>query len=320
MPPALVNTWWASLTEDERREAMDSHPDELRNLDGIPVEIRDALNRVVFQEEISQMEEVVGDGPLPGYHQDLKEALEDDDAFFIFYDPMTLGGGEAVISMGNPDRADNVSTMVPGMFNDIGTLDSPIERAETIRNQMHDSDPESEHASIVWMGYNAPPDGGWDPQEGADALVEFQDGLRATHEGTSPSHNSVLGHSYGGYVVGAADNPEIGGGLNADELFLVGAPGASVDHIEDLSMDENNVHIIQGDDDWIEDARDWLGPTVSGFGRPLDEDRFYPDPQDPGTELGNRLDPEADTGHSGYFTDEDTLDYLGDVMTGNENE
>ncbi|MFC9090349.1 hypothetical protein [Nocardiopsis dassonvillei] len=76
------------------------------------------------------------------------------------------------------------------------------------------------------------------------------------------------------------------------------------------------MHVIQGDDDWIEDARDNFGLLIEGFGTPLHDDGFFEDPDNPGEELGNRLDPEADTGHSGYFADEETLSYLGEVLTG----
>lgn len=55
---------------------------------------------------------------------------------------------------------------------------------------------------------------------------------------------------------------------------------------------------------------------LEGFGTPLHDDGFFENPDNPGEELGNRLDPEADTGHSGYFTDEETLSYLGEVLTG----
>ncbi|WDZ88911.1 hypothetical protein [Nocardiopsis sp. HUAS JQ3] len=53
-----------------------------------------------------------------------------------------------------------------------------------------------------------------------------------------------------------------------------------------------------------------------GFEAPLHDDGFFENPDNPGDELGDRLDPEAGTGRSGYFTDEETLSCLGEVLTG----
>ena len=254
---------------------------------------------------------------------DIRDAIEDDDKFLIYLNPYTSGGGQAAISTGNPDLADNVSIMVPGMLNHMGTLETPIERSEAIHENMSANDPDSDHASIVWMGYNAPLNGEYDPENAANDLVAFQDGLRASHEGDVPSHNSVIGHSWGGYVAGAADNPDIGGGLYVDSLAIIGAPASSVNHVTELSTDPENIHIIQGDDDWIEDFRDFTdfeeAPSLLEYqGMALHKDEFFADPDNPGQELGNRLAPEADTEHSGYFEDEETLTYLGEVLTGGQ--
>ncbi|MFE1099898.1 hypothetical protein ACFW4K_05210 [Nocardiopsis alba] len=91
--------------------------------------------------------------------------------------------------------------------------------------------------------------------------------------------------------------------------------GASADHIGDLTVDGENVHVVQGDDDRIEDARS-PGVVIEGFGASLGKDELFEDRDDPGEELGHRLEPEEDTDHSGYFEDAETLDYLGDVLTG----
>lgn len=317
--PDQVAEWWYNLAPNQQEYAMEEYPDELRNLDGVPVVVRNELNRAFLAGEIDRLSSPgVANNPFElSELREMQELLEgDDNKFLIYFDPSVSSGGQAAISTGNPDLADNVSTMVPGMFNDNGTLATPIERSEALYDQMDENDPSGEHASIVWLGYDAPPFGEWDSANSAAALATFQDGLRATHRGDEPSHNTVLGHSFGAYIAGAAANPAIGGGLDADSLVLVGGPGASVDHISDLSVDEKNVHVIQGEDDWIEQARERAGFIIEGFGTPLHHDEFYEDPDNAGEELGNRLDPEAETGHSDYFTDEETLDYLGEVMTG----
>lgn len=314
-----VASWWNDLAPNQQGYTMEEHPDELRNLNGVPIDVRDELNRAHLKEEVDHLSSpgvVSNPFELANMEAILESVEGDDDKFLIFYDPSAPGGGQAAISTGNPDLADNVSTMVPGMFNNMGTLETPIERTEEIYSHMNESDPNGDHASVVWMGYNTPPFGDWDSTGGATGLAAFQEGLRATHQGPEPSHNSVLGHSYGAYIAGAAANPEIGGGLDADSLVFIGGPGASVDHISELTVDEENVHVVQGDDDWIEKARERFGFVIEGFGTPLHEDQFYTDPENPGDSLGNRLDPEEETKHSGYFTDQETLEYLGEVLTG----
>ncbi|WP_083678343.1 alpha/beta hydrolase [Nocardiopsis sp. CNR-923] len=313
--PSSVSSWWESLTEDERQEAMEEHPDELRNLNGIPVTVRDELNRTALREHMELTGELDPAGTIL-YWEDVREALEADDKFLIHFDPLAgEGEGEVAISTGNPDTADNVSTLVPGMLTHAGTLGLSIERSETIQGQMNDHAPGADNASIMWFGYDPPLPGDVSADEAGRSLAEFQAGLRATHQGDEPSHNSVLGHSFGSFVVGAADNPDIGGGLDADSMVLVGGAGASVDNISELSMDPEDIHVVAGDDDWINGARD-LG-LDGHFGAPLHSEEFFADPDNPSEALGNRLDPNEGTGHSGYFEDEQTLDYLGDLMTGN---
>ncbi|MET9794144.1 alpha/beta hydrolase [Nocardiopsis alba] len=309
-----VVDWWWTLAPNQQDHLMEEYPNELRNRDGVPVVVRDELNRAHLAEEIERYSQG-NTQRLVDTLEGIRTALEGDDKFLIYYDPDAGHAGQAAISTGNPDLADNVMTMVPGMFNNMSTMEEPLERSEAIHERMTAQDPESEHASIVWMGYDAPPFGEWDSVNSATALASFQEGLRATHQGDQPSHNSVLGHSFGAFVTGAAANADIVGGLEADSLIFVGGAGASVDHIGDLTVDEENVHVIQGDDDWIEDARDRLGIVIEGFGTPLDNDEFFEDRDNPGEELGHRLDPEEDTDHSGYFEDAETLDYLGDVLT-----
>lgn len=311
-----VARWWSTLAPNQQEHAMEEYPDDLRNLNGVPVTVRDELNRAKLEQEIERPSGAGMGHMTYSWEQlrEIEEILTADDKYLIHFDPYANGGGEAAISTGNPDHADNVSTLVPGMLNDMGTLEVPIARSEAIHEQMQGDQPDADHASIVWMGYNAPIGGGFDPQESAERLVEFQDGLRATHEGDQPSHNTVIGHSFGAFVAGAADNPKIGGGLNADAMVLVGGPGASTDNITDLSMVPENIHIVLGEDDWINDARRW--GLDEHFGVPLQDDEFFENPDDPGEELGNRLDPTEETGHSEYFEDEQTLDYLGDLMPG----
>lgn len=52
--PTEVSNWWNSLTEEERREFMEKNPDAIRNLDGMPGQVRDKLNREALPDELDQ--------------------------------------------------------------------------------------------------------------------------------------------------------------------------------------------------------------------------------------------------------------------------
>ncbi|MFC9086336.1 alpha/beta hydrolase [Nocardiopsis dassonvillei] len=315
--PEQVAHWWYNLAPNQQDYAMEEYPDELRNLDGVPVVVRDELNRERLELELDRVTSAGMGHMTYSWEQlrEIEEALASDDKYLIYFDPYANGAGEAAISTGNPDHADNVSTLVPGMLNDMGSMADDVVRSEAIYGEMRENRPDEDHASIVWMGYDAPLGGGFDPEQSAERLAAFQDGLRATHRGDEPSHNTVMGHSFGAFVAGAADNPDIGGGLDADSLVLLGGPGASVDNITELSTDTDDVHVVQGDDDWIR-YLDQSGALGEHYGTPPDNDEFFENPDNPDETLGHRLDPEEKTGHSGYFEDEETLDYLGDVATG----
>src|SRR5699024_1697990 len=144
----------------------------------------------------------------------------------------------------------------------------------------------------------------------------------STHQGDSPSHNTVLGHSFGAYVAGAANNPDIGDVPGVDSLVIIGGPGSSADHVAEVSTDVDDVPSVVGVDHWSNWVPDFAADLSidERFGRPMHHDRFYLDPEDRETFLGNRLNPWEDTDHSDYFVDEETLDYLGDVLTGEKPE
>jgi len=67
-------------------------------------------------------------------------------------------------------------------------------------------------------------------------LSTFESGLRVT--ATGEPHETLLGHSYGSVVIGAAARM---GGLHADDVILVGSPGTGVRHATDLGVTPGHV-------------------------------------------------------------------------------
>ena len=266
--PSTVNTWWHALDETEQQQVMEDHPDLLRDLDGVPTAVRDQLNRDHLAQEIERVEDEVAEaeqerdeamdslsdssGGFGAYSSqadltDLQEELdtltrlhenlnaEGADRYLLALDPNDRG--RAIVSNGNPDTADNVATLVPGTTTWQKIEDQMI-RADWLVESANNAAENDEHAVISWIGYDAPniaEAAGTQRAEGAvDELSRFQDGLRATHENTTQSNNTVIGHSYGSTVVGHTAQSEAG--LNADEIVLVGSPGANAQHASELGF------------------------------------------------------------------------------------
>ena len=157
-------------------------------------------------------------------------------ALLLGYSPD--GDGRAVVSVGDPDAADNVVTYVPGTMSDLPSVAGDLTRADIMAADGNRLDPSGRStAAILWLGYDAPDffnNAGFSSYA-ADARTDlqgFQSGLRATHDGPA-SHNTVIGHSYGTTTVGYAARDS----LAANELIFVGSPGVGVDHAADLHIE-----------------------------------------------------------------------------------
>ncbi|WP_433698339.1 alpha/beta hydrolase [Nocardiopsis sp. CA-288880] len=341
--PSIVNLWWTSMTEEEQEQAVRDHPDLLRELDGIPSAVRDELNREHLDDEIERLEEEVAnaqeerdeafdsltdsDGGMGAYNAQtdltdlegelstlttLRDNLEDDgaDRYLLALD--AEGGGRAIVANGNPDTADNVATLVPGTTTTWQSIDSQMNRADALVQSATGVDEESNHSVISWIGYDAPnaveAAGAGRAEDAVDELSSFQDGLRATHVNPSPSNNTVIGHSYGSTVVGHTAQGE--GGLNADNIVLVGSPGANADHVSDLGLAPENVHVSTAENDNITHLTGFthgMDPTDPDFG--ATEFR-----SNPGTDGGQWPLNDA---HSEYFDpDTKSLRYMGEVIAG----
>lgn len=207
------------------------------------------------------------------------------------------GDGRAIVSVGDPDTADNVLTYVPGTGEHLSKVRSGIERADTMAVDAADWARDEKTSVVYWYGYDAPdkilPDAGLDSyaEGGGPVLDTFQTGLRATHDGGPPSHNTVLGHSYGSTVVGhAARDPN----FDADAVVLVGSPGVDVNHASDLTgVRPDRIWATTAEHDIIRWVPNWNvvhgnDPSELDFGARI----FASDPGNP--------DDEAAT-HSAYW-------------------
>lgn len=222
------------------------------------------------------------------------------EAYLIGYS--SDGDGRAIVSVGDPDTADNVLTYVPGTGEHLSKVGAGLERADIMARDALKAAPDENTSVVYWYGYDAPntifPDAGLDSYaEGGGPLLDtFQTGLRATHDGGIPSHNTVLGHSYGSTVIGHAAKEST---FNADALVFVGSPGVDVNHASELNgVRPGQVWVTTAENDIIRRVPDWdfihgNDPSDRDFGARV----FASDPGNPDDEAGT---------HSAYW-DQDNI-------------
>ncbi|WP_439427174.1 alpha/beta hydrolase [Micromonospora sp. LA-10] len=349
--PAEVSRWWAGLSAAERRWLTGREPDRIGRLDGVPATARDQANRLLLGDRREQLLvrrlallRPLPAGPLEASRRirlaGVEAALRGLDrlserlaapglprAYLLGLDPG--GDGRAVVALGNPDRSAAVLTYVPGMTSDLADAPDELGRAARVLQRCAALGPGEESAAVLWLDYDAPDflteaAGARQAEDAGPALHRFQEGLRAAHEGP-PARQTVLGHSYGSLVVGAAARDH---GLSADALVFVGSPGVGVDHATGLRMPAGQVWSSTAPDDVIRLARPPddlarrallagtpLGPALALLDPHGERLWFGADPSAPG--FGGRRFPSAPRGHTGYWDpDNPALDGMARIVLG----
>ncbi|MGW7527628.1 alpha/beta hydrolase [Streptomyces sp. NPDC054783] len=181
--------------------------------------------------------------------------------------------GHAVVSIGNPDTADNVVTYVPGTTANLSGVDGLISRAEALQGKMARTDFTHSTASILWLGYDAPqslvPDATYNTSwadSAREPLSDFLAGLETAHHG-GHANSTLLGHSYGSLVAGETmrDHPD----LPVGKAILVGSPGAGVNHAKDLNIPADHVWAATAKNDLVN-----MAPPQAGALAPLNPNAY----------------------------------------------
>ncbi|UFS96938.1 alpha/beta hydrolase [Nocardia huaxiensis] len=280
--PKLLCVLWESLSPADR-DALFAYDPAIGNRDGIPAVARDYYNRLAIDHQretvraqLTALEcehpDWVRDRNLPTGYADGVRLIEWTDARIALenrlagYDSVLAASdsalasrlllavdddGHAAIAMNNPDSARNVAAFVPGTDSTLDTLTRGVQRASALFYSARFADPAARTSVITWYGYDSPPglgDALLDrfADEGGPALDRFTDGLRATHDGL-PSHNTLVGHSYGSTLIGVAAGD--GGALAVDDLIFAGSPGVEAGHVSDLRLEgiapaDNHEHVF----------------------------------------------------------------------------
>ncbi len=231
--------------------------------------------------------------------------------------------GHAAVSIGNPDTAIRNAVLVPGTGDDLTNMSDNTERSWRMYQSALKANPNL-HAGDVsvttWLGYDRPmsvlEQAPWPSyaEHGAGALDSFEDGMRASHVG-GPSIDTVIGHSYGTTLVGAAASGQHH--LAADNVIAVASPGMLVDHASDL-------HIAPGGTVYaMTDPHDPIGPanlvTQFTLGPNPTRSDFGAHDLYAGTNLGTGPDKSFPSlaAHGGYWNDSTpSLANLGAVIAG----
>ena len=216
------------------------------------------------------------------------------------------GRGRAVLALGDPATAASLVVLVPGSDIDLTTLDDPADPAARplawARAIADATGPGT--AVVLWVGYPTPQGLGLDAATGrlaraaVPALVQEVATLR--ERPGPPPRTTVVGHSYGAVVAALAAHE-----LPADELVLVGSPGARADDVTALHT-AARVWVARADGDWIGRVP---GLAVGDLGHGTD-------PTDPA--FGALPLSTGDTaGHADYFRPgTEFLGALADVVNG----
>jgi|GEM_PF-1170710 len=343
--PHQVKRWWDDLSLEQQQQLINTNPHEIGGMDGVPVTARDEANRIgLAQERTSVLEQHaaaeqrlknIGMPSGDDYHQRreyddarrdvsrLNERIENINSIQEQLDRTDLNGsterlhlidydsahdGQAVISVGNPDTANNVVTHVPGTGADVPGIGGQVDRALAMQTDATTADPNRNTSTIIWLGYDAPdrvvPNAIFAHyyEDAAADLASFQQGLRATHEGP-PSINTLMGHSYGASTVShTAANHD----LAIDNLIQVASPGGgaggSMTANDYLAPGADNVWATRAGDDSIR----WVSQIHGND--PIDFD------------FGGRVFPADDGGHGGYWDpNNQARGHIANIVTGQYN-
>jgi Alpha/beta hydrolase len=344
--PTDVKKWWDSLSPMQKESLLFTHAAEIGALDGVPAAARDRANRTHLAElkgqVVAELDRLQGkDNRSDDENKRLEDAkkklhgIEDVEKRIDHPDPTkgqqqafllgidTAGSGRAIVAAGNPDTAANVATYVPGTGARLEMAGADMDRADKmLASAASASSPST--SVITWIGYEAPqslPDAvSEDYAEGAKKdLDRFQDGLRATHEG-APSHNTVLGHSYGSTVIGHTAHTEH---INADELVFVGSPGVGVDKASQLNFPTDHVYATEAEHDMIRLSNivtfnEWGQPVdrIHGLDPTFQQFGAHAFASDPGT-AGSMPGGYSGEAHSQYWEDRNaSLKNMGRIIAG----
>lgn len=315
--PTAVDKWWHSLTPGQQDRVKERSGDSVRNLDGIPVDVRSELNMPVLQREIERLKN--GWLNANGWHTNpdkladltaLQQALAGQPgARLILLDTNSNPRKVlAAIAVGGVDDAERVGVTVGGLNTRVSSsVGQMVREAEAQRNKASElrrlaGRPGYDAvASVVWLGYDAP-DSLTDvtniglARRSAGSLNNFYKALAATSN-VADQHITAFGHSYGSLVTSLA----LQQGAPVSDVVLYGSPGTELSDAAQLGVRPGHAYYLMGVNDHVADVI----PDFGLFGRaPQDVPGMTQLSTSTGVALGGRYGDgqihERAYGHSEY--------------------
>ncbi|MGF7123081.1 alpha/beta hydrolase [Rhodococcus sp. BE178] len=179
--------YWDSLTEEQRRQIIDEHPDWVGNRDGIPSAVRHEANVNRFDDERARLEadrdrlqanlddNLFGgtftndDAALWYTEQKLRDldeiegiVADNPDGRLMLLDLQSGERGMAAFAVGDPDTADHVSVTTPGLNTNIDdSFNGMVNEATYLQSEAEEQldragRADETVASIAWLGYEPP--------------------------------------------------------------------------------------------------------------------------------------------------------------------
>ena len=275
--PDAVRKWWHALTPGEQDRVKECCGDRIRNLDGIPTDVRAKLNMPVLQREIAALRD--GWLDVNGWHTDpekladltaLQDALAAHPGSSLILLDTSAGKVLAAVGVGDVDNAERVGVTVGGIFTRVSSsVGQMVGEAEAQRNKASQlrrlaGTPDYDAvASIAWLGYDAP-DGLndvtrlWQARDNAAPLNRFYKALAATTN-VPDQHITAFGHSYGSLLTSLA----LQRGAPVSDVVLYGSPGTQLANAAQLGVQPGHAFYLIGVNDHVADVI----PDFGAFGR-----------------------------------------------------
>ena len=279
-----------AMTPEQRRQLVETHPQQVGNTDGVPWDMRVAANRINVEQAVLDGRRELAQTPDPqqreaiqrriGFYQDLLSEVPDPtgrrgrvDRQILAFDPARSSLVELV---GDLSTARNVGVLVPGMNTNFAGSAANTETANRFVNAA-----KGDLAMITYLGGPFPqgdiPDGIDDAMntsyatDMAPRLVSFSEDVNRVVDATGRDIAvTYLGHSYGASVLGTAEAM----GLTADRTIYVEGAGAGVG-VDDVGDWHNeNPYVMRFS---MTAPGDWIEPLQ---GMPLNPHGADPDEMD----------------------------------------
>ena len=270
-PPTArdVSSAWQLLTSPARSSLLQSAPQLVGNLEGIPYTWRNLANREFLVSSIDQLESTIDSHAgrleiekarrtlhmLSEVREALDAATPGQPRSLLTLDP--AGAGRAAIVIGDLRTADYVSYLIPGMFFTVdGQIGDWANSAASLYNDQvnwlrlvgNEDDADATVATIAWLGYETPNltniGGLENAYEGRDLLAMSIEGLQNLRGADQP-YLSVLAHSYGSTAALMALTEY---DFEIDALAMVGSPGSAAQSVDELNVRDGNVFV--GEASW----------------------------------------------------------------------